>query len=197
MKISKREKMLSGALLVTAFIVWMLSGEGSGVTSGEMETPLVSSGRIFEKYRRIRPLPILKNAKQPEKTVSQRNIFQFGGGRTVAIGQNGTSGELSDNENGAQMNTGEEKTGGNHELSGVAATPQPPDVDFQVAGIILAGSVHAAVITRPPELFVVRESQQFLDHFILKSVKREGIVIGYIDFKDELFIPLKKDGGLQ
>ncbi|NOY24110.1 MAG: hypothetical protein GXO70_11460 [Acidobacteria bacterium] len=196
MKVSKREKLLSGALLATLFIVWMLSGEGNGVTSEETGTPLVSSGRIFEQYRRIRPLPMLKNAKQQEKTVSQRNIFQFGS-RTVGIGRNGTSGELSDNENGAQMNTGEKKAGGNHELSGDAGTPQPPDVDFQVVGIILAGATHAAVITRSPELFVVRESQHFLDHFILKSVKREGIVIGYIDFKDELFIPLKKDGGLQ
>jgi len=70
-------------------------------------------------------------------------------------------------------------------------------VDFQVIGVILAGPVRGVVITRAPEVFVIEESQQFLDHFILKSVKREGIVIGYTDFKDELFIPLKKDGGLQ
>lgn len=196
MKISRREKLLAGALLVTALIVWMLSGEGNRRVPGETETPLVSSGRIFEKYRRIRSLPDMKNVKQADKTVSGRNIFQFGS-RTISSGQSESLEGLSGEDNGSLMNTVSGKTGEGQEISGEPTEPQPPDVDFQVAGIILAGSAHAAVITRAPELFVVGESQQFLNHFILKSVKREGIVIGYIDFEDELFIPLKKDGGLQ
>ncbi len=197
MKISKREKLLSGAFLVTAFIVWMLSGDGNGGVSGETEIPLVSSGRIFDQYRRIRPLPDMKNVKQADETVSGRNIFQFGSRTVAAADQDVRSEELSKEEKAMLEAAKNGEATGKHEMSSETGQPQLPDVDFQVAGIILAGPAHAAVIIRAPELFVVRESQQFLDYFILKSVKREGIVIGYTDFEDELFIPLKKDGGLQ
>ncbi|PJB80114.1 MAG: hypothetical protein CO090_04540 [Acidobacteria bacterium CG_4_9_14_3_um_filter_49_7] len=196
MKISQREKLLSGALLVTAFIVWMLSGEGVGGAPDDVEIPSVTSGRIFEQYRRIQPLPTLKTGKETDNTMSKRNIFQFGS-RTVNVEQNDTSAGLSAQESDTQITDGSNSTVGEGGLSSETATPQPPDVDFQVIGVILAGPVRGVVITRAPEVFVIEESQQFLDHFILKSVKREGIVIGYTDFKDELFIPLKKDGGLQ
>ncbi len=196
MRISQREKLLSGALLITAFIVWILSGEGVGGIPDDVEMPSVSSGRIFEQYRRIQPLPTLKTGKETDKTMSKRNIFQFGS-RTVNVGQNDRSAGLSAQEGDAQIADGSNQAIGDGGLSSGSATQQPPDVDFQVIGVILAGKVRGAVITRAPEVFVIEESQQFLDHFILKSVKREGIVIGYTDFKDELFIPLKKDGGLQ
>jgi len=196
MKISQREKLLSGALLVTAFIVWMLSGEGVGGAPDDVEIPSVTSGRIFEQYRRIQPLPTLKTGKETDNTMSKRNIFQFGS-RTVNVEQNDTSAGLSAQESDTQITDGSNSTVGEGGLSSETATPQPPDVDFQVIGVILAGPVRGVVITRAPEVFVIEESQQFLDHFILKSVKREGIVIGYTDFKNELFIPLKKDGGLQ
>ena len=196
MKISKREKVLSGALLVTAFIVWMLSGEGNGVVPGEAETPMVSSGRIFKQYRRIRPLPFLKSEKPGNAPISKRNIFQFGN-RTVEIGKNSDLAGSKKGKNAVGMGTGITGPADGKSLSAEPAAPKPPPVDFKVAGIIMAGGEHAAVIVRAPELFVVEESQQFLNHFILKSVKRKGIVIGYTDFKDELFIPLKKDGGLQ
>ena len=196
MRISQREKLLSGALLVTAFIVWMLSGEGVGGAPDDVEIPSVTSGRIFEQYRRIQPLPTLKTGKDTDKTMSKRNIFQFGN-RTVDVGQNDTSAGLSARKGDAQIAKGSNQAVGDGGLSSELAAPQPPDVDFKVIGVILAGQMRAAVITRAPEVFVIEESQQFLDHFILKNVKREGIVIGYTDFKDELFIPLKKDGGLQ
>jgi len=183
-------------LLVTAFIVWMLSGEGVGGAPDDVEIPSVTSGRIFEQYRRIQPLPTLKTGKETDNTMSKRNIFQFGS-RTVNVEQNDTSAGLSAQESDTQITDGSNSTVGEGGLSSETATPQPPDVDFQVIGVILAGPVRGVVITRAPEVFVIEESQQFLDHFILKSVKREGIVIGYTDFKDELFIPLKKDGGLQ
>ncbi|RLE19404.1 MAG: hypothetical protein DRJ08_04595 [Acidobacteria bacterium] len=196
MKISKRERVLSGALLVTAVIVWMLSGGGDVGVSNEAETPFVSSGRIFKQYSRIRPLPELKNLDGKDVVPSGRNIFQFGS-RTVS-GENGTGlGNASEQGKSGELNSGDNAVAAGVELNSESSKPKPPEVDFQVAGIILSGSKHAAVIKRPPELFVVMESQQFLEHFILKSVKREGIVIGYTDFKDELFIPLKKDGGLQ
>lgn len=193
MKITQREKLLSGALVVTAIIVWMLSGEGAGGVPDEAEIPSVSSGRIFKQYSRIQPLPTLKTVEEPKMT-SQRNIFQFGS-RTVNFEEDNTATALSGEENKTQTTGESSAADGSSELSG--ATARPPDVDFQVIGIILDGPAHAAVITKAPEIFVVRESRKFLDHFILKSVKREGIVIGYTDFKDELFIPLKKDGGLQ
>ena len=196
MRISQREKLLSGALLVTAFIVWILSGEGVGGVPDDVEMPSVTSGRIFEQYRRIQPLPTLKTVKDTDKTMSGRNIFQFGS-RTVDVGQDDTSAGLSAQEGDAQIADGSNQAVGDGGLSSESAVPQPPDVDFKVIGVILAGQMRAAVITRAPEVFVIEESQQFLDHFILKSVKREGVVIGYTDFKDELFIPLKKDGGLQ
>jgi len=195
MKINQREKLLSGALVVTALIVWMLSGEGAGGVQNEAEIPSVSSGRIFKQYRRIQPLPTLKTVEDPKMT-SQRNIFQFGS-RTVNFEEDNTSAALSGEENNGQLTGGNNPADEDSALSGAATTDHPPDVDFQVIGIILDGPAHAAVITKAPEIFVVRESRKFLDHFILKSVKREGIVIGYTDFEDELFIPLKKDGGLQ
>lgn len=193
MKISRREKLLSVALVLTAIIVWMLSGEGAGGVQDKSEIPSVSSGRIFKQYSRIQPLPTLKTVKE-SKITSQRNIFQFGS-RTVNVEKDNTSAALSGEKNKTKMTGDSSEADGSSELSDAVA--RPPDVDFQVIGIILDGPAHAAVITKAPEIFVVRESRKFLDHFILKSVKREGIVIGYTDFKDELFIPLKKDGGLQ
>ncbi len=195
MKISKREKILSITFLITAILVWIINGEGNGTLPGENETPLVSSGRIFDQYRRIRPLPELKTSKDAVPLKSDRNIFQFGS-RTVpdsAMGNGVSNTPGKDVSGDLSMAQGTpEKT-----MSSEPAKPRPPEVNFKLAGIILAGPVHAAVITKSPELFVVKESRKFLIHFILKSVKRKGIVIGYTDFKDELFIPLKKDGGLQ
>ncbi|NOZ13381.1 MAG: hypothetical protein GXO69_07000 [Acidobacteria bacterium] len=195
MKISKREKILSIAFVVTAILVWMTGGEGNGALPGEIETPLISSGRIFDQYRRIRPLPELKSPKKSPPLESNRNIFQFGSRTVPDSAVNSGLSSVSGKDVSGSLLAGQGAAG--KKLSSEPAKPRPPEVDFKLAGIILAGPVRAAVITRSPELFVVRESRKFLNHFILKSVKRKGIVIGYTDFKDELFIPLKKDGGLQ
>ncbi len=197
MNINKREKVLLGLLLVSALVVWMIGGEGDGTVSNEIDQPLVSPGRIFKQYRRIRPIPELKPVKPVTSGTKGRNIFQFGSRSIPDFPDKGPGSKTENTGNSGISASGEGGTSATLELSGKPVAPQPPEVDFQIEGIILAGPVRAAVITRTPELFVVRESQRFLKHFILKSVKRKGIVIGYTGFKDELFIPLKKDGGLQ
>lgn len=190
MRISRREQILLGVLGIVAVAVLMMHS-GETAVQGEQEPAETRSvTRILTQFRQVRPLPAFADGSVVPETDNQRNIFRYGQQSGQAVPSDEPTAGVKDMEaiqaaaEAAALEAERRQTG-----------PTPPAVDFEVLGIIETTTGSAAVISRTPELFVVREMSRFLETFILKEVTRDGITIGYIGFEETTFLPLETGRG--
>lgn len=189
MKISKREKILTIVLILTAVVIFMMGDDTDGPRQDSSALTRINNKAVFDRYRHVRPFPVIVPKDKSGRDANTRNIFWFGNTMPEPA-------KLTPQQEAAETQTKADTEAMKKEANQTPTGPQPPDIDFKLMGVILAGSVRAAVITRAPELFVVRESQTFLNDFILQKVKRDGVVIGYTGFENKSYIPLEKAGGI-
>ncbi len=190
MRISKREQILVIVLAVVAVVVLFMHSQDNSAKLAEESGNAESAARVLAQFRQVHALPDFAGSSDTSGQASERNIFRYG--------QQGPDAQQPEEADAETPEVKEIQTA--RETAALEAAEQtgvlsPPAIDFTVLGIIETTSGKAAVISKTPELFVVREASRFLEKFILKEVTRDGITIGYIGFEETTFLPLETGRG--
>lgn len=189
MKISKREKVLSVILIIVAiFIFWPTSENTNIITKNAKLTPKFK--RVIERYKKIHSLKFVNKEKIKNKEINiNRNIFKYSSPPL----KEKTAEEIKQEQ---ELINQQKKLNQNEiiQQEQVETGPVLPDVDFKVEGIIRTKLGNAIVISKQPELFVIKEKTKFFDKFIFKEVKKDSVVLGFIGFENEKIIPIEDRG---
>ena len=189
MKLSSREKGMVIFLVLVAIIVFLVpNDEELSLNRGSNINKTVIN-ILIAKFKRIKPFDFkMEKKKENTNLTIKRNIFQYG----VFIPQ---IGGIKESGNDKQLGEIKNATLSNSKNSGSQVNnieDSPPPIDFKVIGIIaVKGGVKAAVITKGYELFVFKEKDTMFDKFILESIDRNSVKIGFKGFKEVKTINLE------
>ncbi len=185
MSINKREKAMLIALVIVAVVVFLMpSDNGIQFENGKGVSKTVYN-IVLSKFKYIKPFNIRYNkaTKNNSQFTLKRNIFQYG----LSFPDFNNKSEQIENKEQKQKEIGKEKQS---EESGT------PPIDFKIIGIIsVKNGRKAIVITKGPELFVIKKGDIFFKKFTLDKVKGDTVTIGYIGFNEKKTIKLDNKGG--
>lgn len=190
MKISNREKGLAIVFLIVAVIIFMPTKNNT--------TTLTNSAKLTPKYKRVllrfnkihNLQHFNKNNENNLDTDILRDIFKFGQKETIEPTQTQTLEEqnklklLEDKNKAIEENIIDE-------------TPKLPEIDFKIDGLIRTKTGNAVIISKSPEIFVIRENKVFFEKFIFKKINTDNVILGFIGFENEKIIPIEDGGGLK
>ena len=189
MKITNRERTLLVMLAVVAVIVFFMGGEELGVPVQEQRVANLPVSRILNQYQRVRPLENVSVPEQRETVSTGRNIFMYGA-RQAATAQP-TPEQMQQDQLAAEQEAARIEQLKLEQEQGMRVPP----VNFELVGLVVADHARAAVITREPELYLVREGELFLEQYILREVHADHVVIGYKGFDEQTTIELENSRG--
>ncbi len=189
MKITNRERTLIVILAVVAVIVFLMQGEDMSVPVEEQRVANISVSNVLNQYQHVRPLEEVPVSVQQEAASTGRNIFMYGAHQAVTV--QSTSEQMEQAQLAAQQEAARIEQ---LKLEQEQGTRVPP-VNFELVGLVVADHARAAVITREPELYLVREGDIFLEQFILREVHADRVVIGYKGFDEQTTIELENSRG--
>ena len=189
MKITSREKGLIILLIVVALIVFMIPGDENISLNGNQKISKTVINILIAKYRHIKPFKFEEKKKANNSTfVLKRNIFQYG---SIAPNFNNQFQQQENKEEKERLEKEKQKLKDMEEPGKTL-----PQINFKILGTItVANGTKAIVVTKGPELFVFKEGETMFDKFILKSVDKTSVTIGYKGFEDVKTINLENKGG--
>jgi hypothetical protein len=187
MKISNREKILLVVFVTVAILILLPSGNNN--SENEQNTKITPKfTRILKRYQKIQNLKKFERETTNNITTNiKRNIFKFGQPKQQKIQR-----ETQQEKQVMQQIEETQKT--KQTSKQIKQEPQLPEVNFKVEGIIRTKTGNAVVISKSPELFVIRENKKFFNKFIFKKVNEKNIVLGFIGFDTEKIIPIEDRG---
>ncbi len=189
MKITSREKGLIILLIIVALIVFLIPGDEEISLTGNSKVSKTVINILITKYRHIKPFEFEEKKRVNNSTfVLKRNIFQYG---SIAPNFNNQLQRQETKEEKERLEKEKQKLKEMEE-----STKSIPPIDFKILGTItVANGIKAIVVTKGPELFVFKEGETMFDKFILKSVDKTSVTIGFKGFEDVKTINLENKGG--
>ncbi len=189
MKISNREKGLLAVFVIVAIFI-LMPGDSNPLES-EKDTKVTHKfTMILKRYKKIHSLDKFEKEKESTMSVNvKRNIFKFGQPKI----KEKNKAEIQQ-EREAMLKLEQEQKVLEETNKQIEQKPQPPEVNFKVEGVIRTKTGNAVVISKSPEIFVIRENKKFFNKFIFKKVNAKNIVLGFIGFDTEKIIPIEDRG---
>jgi len=185
MKISNREKGLVTVFIVVAIFIFFPNGNNSQTVKSNLKLTSKYT-KVMTRYKKIHNLKETNsNNSNVIKSDIKRNIFKFSQ-KPITETQKKINLEKENTKLIEKKEKIEEKT--------IVTGPIVPKINFKINGVIMAKTGNAVVISKSPEIFVIKENTKFFNKFIFKKVNKKNVVLGYIGFDLEKIIPIEDRG---
>ena len=185
MKISKREKILIALFIIVAIFIFWPENSKSDLTSESTKLTHKYS-KIIKRFSKVHNLKTTETKDKHQIKVNvKRNIFKFG-----KAPQKANTFEQNTKQNQISIKNIEKQ----QQVENIVEGPVLPEINFKINGVIRTQTGNAVVISKSPEIFVIRENTKFFDKFIFKKVNSNNVILGYIGFEIKKIIPIENRG---